>query len=237
LYHVADDIKWILDELNIKKAVIGGWSRGGMISSAFYDTYPERVLGLILEDGGSVSTNTHYHKMDSATLSTRIEQIFKDRFPELSYGSEFEAYTANYDTTLRGSQFELLAWIQSTKDGRWAISPGVLELFHMKTPEQFLENILYPTRAPLFAESMSVLEPKIIFRNLSVPLLIIDPTSADDLFPYEMENAALQKQHPDLIEHKLYPNTGHNVHYERADQFLKEVVIFLKRIKQFNGLK
>jgi pimeloyl-ACP methyl ester carboxylesterase len=208
-----------------------------MISSAFYDTYPERVLGLILEDGGSVSTNTHYHQMDSTTLGKRIDEIFKDRFPDLSYGSEYEAYCAYYDTTQRGNQFELLAWIRPTKEGRWAISPGVLELFNMKTPEQFLENILYPTRAPLFAESMSVLEPKIIFRNLSVPLLIIDPTSGEDLFPYEKENAALQKQHPALIEYKVYPSTGHNVHYERPEQFLKDVATFLKRIKQVNGLK
>lgn len=237
LYHVADDIKCILDELKIKKAVIGGWSRGGMISTAFYDAYPDRVLGLILEDGGSVSTNTYYHKMDPAQLTKRIGEIFKDRYPDTTYAREFDAYRAIYDTTQRGNQFELLAWIRPTKDGRWAISPGVLDLFNMKTPEQFRANILYPTQVPLFAESMSVLEPKIIFRNLSVPLLILDPTSKDDLFPFEAENAALQRQHPQLIEHKIYPNTGHNIHYERPKQFLTDVTNFLGKLKMSGSVK
>ena len=234
---MADDIKSILDELKIKKAVIGGWSRGGMISTAFYDTYPDRVLGLILEDGGSVSTNTFYHKMDSAQLTRRINELFKDRYPDTTYASEFDAYHAIYDTTQKGSQFDLLAWIRPTKNKRWAISPGVLDLFNMKTPEQFRSNILYPTQVPLFAESMSVLEPKIIFRNLSVPLLILDPTSPNDLFPFEVENAALQKQHPQLIDHKIYPNTGHNIHYERPKQFVTDVASFLVKVKAFNRVK
>ncbi|QMW04656.1 alpha/beta fold hydrolase [Spirosoma foliorum] len=237
LYHVADDIKAILDKLAIKKAVIGGWSRGGMISTAFYDAYPERVLGLILEDGGSVSPNTHYHEMEPSQLDKRIGELFKDRLPETIFDSEFDAYRSIYDTTQKGTQFELLAWIRPTQNGKWAISPGVLALFNMKTPEQFRDNILHPTRVPLFAESMSILEPKIVYRNLAVPLLIIDPTSADDLFPFETENAALQKQHPAFIEHKVYPNTGHNVHYERPAQFLNDVASFARRIKSFNRLK
>ncbi|MDJ1501542.1 alpha/beta hydrolase [Xanthocytophaga agilis] len=237
LYHIADDIKCILDELKIRKTVIGGWSRGAMVSTAFYDTYPDRVLGIILEDGGSVSSNTYYHKMDSAQLTQRIDQLFKDRLQEQIFNSEFETYQAYYDPAEKGNQFSLLAWIRPTKNGKWALSPGVLQLLHMQTPEQFLENILYPTRMPLFAESMAILEPKIIYRNLSVPLLIIDPTHSDDLFPFETENARLQKQHPALIEHKIYPNTGHNVHYEHPDQFLKDVINFLKRIKQYNHLR
>ncbi|RCR67205.1 alpha/beta fold hydrolase [Larkinella punicea] len=237
LHHVADDIKVMLDELKIKKAVIGGWSRGGMISTAFYDAYPDRVAGLILEDGGSVSTNTHYHSMKPIQLTTRIGAIFKDRLPDTTYKSEFEAYRAYYDTTQKGNQFELLAWIAPTKEGRWAISPGVLELFNMHTPEQFLDNILYPTRVPLFAESMSILEPKIIFRNLSVPVLILDPTGPDDLFPFETRNAALQQAHPSLIDHKVYPNTGHNIHYERPEQFLKDVATFMAKVKSHNRLK
>ena len=61
---------------------------------------------------------------------------------------------------------------------------------------------------------MAMIEPKIIYRNLHVPLRIIDPTSPDDLFPFEKDNAALQQQHSKFITHKIYPNTGHNVHYE-----------------------
>ena len=231
LYHVADDIKQLLDALKIQKAVIGGWSRGGMISTAFYDAYPERVLGLILEDGGSVATNTHYHKMPPDKLQERVEAIFKDRLPDTTYASEFEAYRANYDTSTNGNQFELLAWIRPTVAGRWAIGPGLLELFNMSTPGQFMANILYPTQVSLFAASMSVMEPKIIYRNLNVPLLILDPSSQDDLFPFEQENQALHRMHPTLVHHRIYKDTGHNIHIERPEQFVSDIAEFLKRIK------
>ncbi len=74
LYHVADDIKFLLDHLKIKKAIIGGWSRGGSISTVFYDAYPDRVLGLILEDGGSAAwvCNDHKESIDSFTVKIGV---------------------------------------------------------------------------------------------------------------------------------------------------------------------
>ncbi|MEN8126096.1 MAG: alpha/beta hydrolase, partial [Bacteroidota bacterium] len=52
LAHIADDIAAMMDQLGIKKAVIGGLSLGGGVSTTFYENYPQRALGLILEDGG-----------------------------------------------------------------------------------------------------------------------------------------------------------------------------------------
>ncbi len=84
---------------------------------------------------------------------------------------------------------------------------------------------------------MSVLEPKIDYRNLNVPMLILDPVSEDDAFPFEKENEALQKQHPNLIDHKIYEHTGHNIHYERREQFIEDVVNFLRKVKRHHSLK
>lgn len=47
---MADDLKGLLDHLNIDQAVIGGFSMGGYITFAFYRKYRERVRGLILAD-------------------------------------------------------------------------------------------------------------------------------------------------------------------------------------------
>ncbi len=237
LYHVADDIKFLMDKLKIKRSVIGGWSRGGSIATAFYDAYPANVLGLILEDGGSVSTNTYYHKMDSATLLKRIKEIFRERLVDTAYASQFDAYYANYDKDDKGNQFELLAWINKNKEGKWAIGAGLLELFNMSNNTQFLNNIIRPASVPLFAESMSILEPKIVYRNLNVPVLVLDPVGKDDLFPFEAENEALKNQHPNLIDHKIYLNTGHNIHYQRKEQFIKDVTTFLRKVKTYNHLK
>ncbi|OEJ99475.1 alpha/beta fold hydrolase [Roseivirga misakiensis] len=233
LYHVADDINTLMTEKGINKAIIGGWSRGGIIATAFYDTYPNKAMGLILEDGGSVSTNTHYHKMDDSQLTNRVKDIFKDRIEYPKLDSQFEAYRAFYDQSAGGNQFKLLAWLSQEPNGQWTIGSGVEELFNMANEKQFLNTILRPTQSSLFGESMAIIEPKIIYRNLNIPMLILDPMSDNDIFPYEEENKALAKQHPALITHKIFQNTGHNVHYERPNEFIKEVGLFLSVVKDF----
>ena len=231
LYHVADDIKEIMEVKKIEKAVIGGWSRGGIIATAFYDAYPEKVSGLILEDGGSVSTNTHYHKLSINELENRVKNVFKDRVLYSMYSSEYEAYKSYYDYSYGGTQFELLAWLTMDDNGKWSIGTGVEKLFNMSNENEFLDNILRPTKANLFGESMSIIEPKIVYRNLKVPMLILDPISEQDIFPYESENKQLRNQHPTLITHKIYEHTGHNIHNERPKEFVEDLGIFLKIIR------
>ena len=231
LYHVADDINELLKVKKIKKAIIGGWSRGGIIATAFYDTYPENVLGLILEDGGSVSTNTHYHKLSSNELDKRVNDIFKDRQSYPLFDNEYEAYKFFYDYSGRGTQFELLSWLTMDDKKKWSIGIGIEKLFNMSNEKEFLDNILRPTQANLFGESMAMIEPKIIYRNLKVPMLILDPISDQDIFPYESENRQLKNQHPTLITHKIYENTGHNIHYEKPDMFVKDLGTFLQTVK------
>lgn len=231
LYHVADDIKVLMDHLKIKKAVLGGWSRGGAVSTAFYDAYPEKVLGLILEDGGSVNMTSHYHKMDDAQLTQCIKGIMAHPMKDTVYTSLFDAYYKIYDPEETGTQFSLLAWISKTGVQQWKIYPGLLELFHMNSAQQWSDLILRPTKVGLFGASMSMLAPEIIYRNLNVPMLILDPVSENDFMPFEKENAALQARHPDFIEHKIYENTGHNIHYEQPKQFVQDLSDFLKRLK------
>lgn len=101
----------------------------------------------------------------------------------------------------------------------------------MSNEKEFLDNILRPTQANLFGESMAMIEPKIIYRNLKVPMLILDPISDQDIFPYESENRQLKNQHPTLITHKIYENTGHNIHYEKPDMFVKDLGTFLQTVK------
>ncbi|MEM7513426.1 MAG: alpha/beta hydrolase [Bacteroidota bacterium] len=233
LYHVADDVSDLMEEKNISKAVIGGWSRGGIIATAFYDAYPEKVLGLILEDGGSVSTNTYYHKMEEEELTTRVDEIFKERMDIPTFDSEFEAYQYFYSQEEGGTQFPLLAWIQEDSTGKWSIGAGLEDLFHMASKKQFLETVLRPTKASMYGESMALIEPKIIYRNLSVPMLILDPVSDNDLFPFERENSLLQQAHPTLVRYMIYKDTGHNIHYEQPDRFTRDLIEFKSVIETF----
>lgn len=232
LYHVADDIKFLMDKLSIEKAFVGGFSRGGYIATAFYDSYPESILGLILEDGGSVSSNTYYHKLASAELNARAKNFdTKNKQPwDTIYDSRFEAYKSLYDKNEKGSQFPVLALIKKNRSEKWSIIYSeMMVLFHLGNSQQFLDLTLRPTKTPLFASSIMMIEPKIIFRNLNVPILIFDPVGQNDPMPFEKENQALKNQHPDLIEHITYKDTEHNIHYEHPKRFTFDVITFLKK--------
>ncbi|KEO73072.1 alpha/beta hydrolase [Anditalea andensis] len=233
LYHVADDIYFLMNHLNIGKAVIGGWSRGGYISSAFYDAYPEHTLGLILEDGGSVATNLNYHKLDLDSLERLVTSFDVESYikSDTIFRSEKEAFFSLYDPQDSLAQFQLLAWIKQVGMDEWAVNPNLFELFHHQNSVNILNIILRPTNTPLFAASMAMMEPKIIFRNLNIPILILDPISHQDLFPFEKENENLKLKYPDLITLKKYYDTGHNIHSERPLQFVQDLHDFLKLVK------
>ena len=68
--HVADDIIALMDYLKIEKAIIGGWSRGGIISTVFYGDYPNRALGLICVDGGTDYGNYYMESLSDSTLNS-----------------------------------------------------------------------------------------------------------------------------------------------------------------------
>ncbi|MGD1891136.1 MAG: alpha/beta fold hydrolase [Cyclobacteriaceae bacterium] len=233
LYHIADDIKYLMDSLNIERAVVGGWSRGGYISTAFYDAYPERTLGLILEDGGSVATNYNYHRLDDDSLTQLIASFEVEKYvkADTTFSSEQAAFFSLYDQNDTTSQFHWLSYIKKVSPEKWAANPKLFDLFHHGSNEQIMSNIFRPANVPLFAASMALIEPRIIFRNLNVPVLILDATHQDDIFPFEQANHALQANHSDLIEHIDYENSGHGSHYEQPKQFVQDVKEFLVRIK------
>lgn len=47
---LAEDVRGLLDELGLRRVVLGGLSMGGYVCFAFYRRWPERVIALILAD-------------------------------------------------------------------------------------------------------------------------------------------------------------------------------------------
>ena len=156
---------------------------------------------------------------------------------DTTYASEFEAYYFDKRQTSKKDRFELLATNKQTRNGKWAYDPHQMEWLHEDTPEHVLDNILRPTRVPLFESSALLLQPKVIYRSLLAPMLIIDPVSENDRFPLEKYNKQLQQMHPALIEHKIYPNTNHGAHLQKSAEFIKDAIAFLKRVKTFHRLR
>lgn len=67
----ADQVAELLDQLHIKKAIIGGESMGGYISLAFLKKYPEKVAGLILSNTTS-NADTEEGKIKRETTAADV---------------------------------------------------------------------------------------------------------------------------------------------------------------------
>jgi len=240
IYDVADDIKFLLDKLKIKKAIIGGWSRGGTISTAFYDDYPQMVQALILEDGGSVAWDFNVKSTDIEKDIEDLKQFYHNK-KELVFDTEFEAYWYMYnnwgikgkqDKKLKKEIFTSYARIKKNEKGKFEINPKAEELTGENKAEENIAIIYTPFTAKYsFGASTHQLNPKIIYRNLTIPMLIFDPISKNDWFDFKDENAALAQKHPSLITHKVYEKTWHGVKDERPNDVLNDIKVFLNHNK------
>ncbi len=236
IYHVADDVKFLLDYLKIKKAIIGGFSRGGSIATAFYDAYPAYVCGIILQDGGSVAWPTMEHKLSIDSMYTKTRNDFKEfeQSANTTFDTEFEAIQQTANLKNKGRVFYALAAVKQNSAGKWAAHHDLDEFLGESSADTFLDAFYRPFASPhLFGTSTTLLYPKIIYRNLDVPMLILDPVSTNDRFDFEAENAKLQKTHPTLITHKVYPNTSHGLMFQRPKEFLADLTAFMATVKAF----
>ncbi len=236
--HIADDLVAMLDQLHIPKAVFGGASKGGFVAAAVYDQYPSRVLGLLLNDGGSWSNQVIFDHHGTGAFRKMMAQ--GDPTPPTMEGaSQFEVFRALAGSGITRSQpppaervLDFLANINRRADGRWAFMPGFAQM--MGTAQQYLASATAPSTLPLLQWSQHALIPMAVFRNLKVPMMIIDPQSADstdDETPVTDQNRRLAALHPDLIVHQIYPETIHEAYRQRPDWFIRDAVELLRRVK------
>lgn len=77
----ADEIKQLLDYLNLSKAIIAGESMGGYIAFAFLDKYPNQVAGLVLSNTQAIADNEEIkairEKVASEILTNGADSFIK----------------------------------------------------------------------------------------------------------------------------------------------------------------
>lgn len=82
----ADEVKQLLDQLHISKAIIGGESMGGYIALAFIEKYPNHVKGLILSDTQSIADNEETKQKREATAQDVLQhgttELIKNFIPK-----------------------------------------------------------------------------------------------------------------------------------------------------------
>lgn len=69
----ADEVKALLDQLHIKKAIIGGESMGGYVALAFLQKYPDHINGLILSGTQSIADNQEMQTKREASARDVLE--------------------------------------------------------------------------------------------------------------------------------------------------------------------
>ncbi|MDM1296489.1 alpha/beta hydrolase [Sphingobacterium sp. N143] len=226
----ADDLAAVMDSLHIQKAVLGGFSRGGYLATAFYDKHPQRVSGLVLEDGGTVAFRSLFDQMGpagrhdflrSVTPPPEVQKLLFDR-----YGSEFEIYK-NIDQ-LDGSagQWQIFGFIRHVGDD-WLLYHGLNEYMNMQDSLHYVQVLNNAPDISKYASSMVRVDPLKTYSSLHVPMLIMDAVGKQDTFGSEEGNRKLKAMHPDLIQHKIIDCADHNIHFACPQDFMAELQRFL----------
>lgn len=230
LSHIADDIAAMMDQLGIPRAVIGGLSLGGGVTTTFYENYPGRALALVLEDGGAdavqARTEMMYEQMKAmmANMPDLEPPVFAERFDGFQWIAGW--YVPGWGGTLPPAIAPALhSWIVENGEGGYMVHYDGERLWGEGEPTY---NPAEGYKLPLLSQSWRRVNPFITYRNLGVPMLIIDPTG--DVFSPTEAFEKLRAMHPDLIRVVEYPDTPHAAHPMRPEWFVRDMTWLLQRV-------
>ena len=96
---MAEDLKEIMDDLNLNTAILLGHSMGGKTVMEFSMNYPEKVEKLIVVDIAPVAYEVHHYIIIEALKSVPLESV--------SSRKEAESYLSKYISDLGTKQFLL----------------------------------------------------------------------------------------------------------------------------------
>lgn len=232
IYHLADDIKELFVHENLESCIIVGVSRGGTIATAFYDEYPDLLKGIALIDGGSVPWVINVQKLSERDARQRIGSFSTPT--DTLFDSKEQAF-AFYNYLDENNSWKTLNRIQKTgfqNDIFWTSNYGLRRWLRESSLDEIMDGAYRSHTLPPFAASNLLIDPKIVYRNLDIPLLIVDPVKKGDwLMDFKLENERLKEMHGDKVIHKIYKDANHNILYYQPDRLLNDLQSFFKIIK------
>jgi len=233
IYDVADDLIGLLDSLHIPAAVFGGSVKGAFIAAAAYDQYRNRVLGLLLAEGGTFSMQWLYDH----NAWVRDALTHDELPPAITGPSEFDVFRriAAGQVPATGpipteGLLNALMRIGPTSGGQWGFLPGFSQM--VTTTELLSTGPTRPSTFPLLQWSQNAMMPMVVFRRLHVPMTILDLQEQEDVLPVSDQNERLARAHPDLVVHRVYPDTHGAILQARPDWFVRDAVELLDRVRQ-----
>jgi hypothetical protein len=125
---------------------------------------------------------------------------------------------------------DMVVRIGPNDTGGWEFLPGFDRM--MGSLESYYAGATRPSTMPLLQWSQHALIPTVVFRNLRVPMLILDPQEPNDELDVTDQNEKLAAQHPTLIVHRIYKESGHAVVASRPDWFVRDATELLARVQK-----
>lgn len=229
LYDIADDIKFLLDSKKIKSTFISGWSRGGSIATAFYDSYSCMVKGIVLIDGGAANWIRKRQSLSEEKINSHFQKL-EGNIAKNYYQSQYELYKANYSTDYPLWNSYNFSFFGEESEG-WTFNPNLQAWLQDNTIELKKQQFYKPATANLFNQSTFFMLPEVIYRDLKTRILIIDPLKDDEegLFSFSDEYLKVQAINPNLVNISKYPNATHAVIFEEPVRLQNEIINFIKK--------
>lgn len=232
LYDVADDIKYLLDSKKIKSSYLAGWSRGGSIATAFYDSYPKMVKGLVLIDGGAANWIRKRQLLSEEQIQAHFKKM-EGNIAKTYFPSQFELYKANYSAEYPLWNSFNFSFFGQEANG-WTFNPNLQTWLQDNSIELKKQHFYKPATANLFNQSTFFMLPEVIYRDLKTSILIIDPLKDDNegFFSFSDEYQKIKAINPKLVTISTYPNATHAVIYEESVRLQQEIIAFIKGTKK-----
>lgn len=225
-----DDINNLLDSLEIKKCIIGGFSRGAYLATMFYKKNPHRVSALILEDGGISPFLEHFRTLPSATLKAKLDNEIQKRPQELfeEYHTEEEAFQALYpygESTANNwyKNFSYIIYL----NGKYRIYKDLDKIYGMDSYENLSDLTQGILTSNPFANDLMVFPFFEVISAIDIPTLILEASSDNDLFLNSNYYLDLKKQNK-YIQHHTFENSDHNIHFDQPKEFIQSIIGFLQ---------
>lgn len=202
---LVEDLKGLMDHLNIEKAHLMGQSMGGWVSQNFALKYPDKVNKLVL-----IGTN---HKGAGLYI---LKNTLIDLY-EVAKTSKEEAFW-KYAKLMHHRNYlkEMRAEPSKKFYGLWSVEDLI---------EELTDNQMTPEDYDRFEKAGSMHNTLDRLSELNHPAIIIGG-SKDKMSP----KLVLDEMHAELPNStiKIFENSGHHVFIERAPEVNELIIDFLK---------
>jgi pimeloyl-ACP methyl ester carboxylesterase len=197
---LADDLKQLMEHLDIKRAIIGGVSMGGGVSHTFALKYPQKVKGLILSD--SVGTG----------ITKPGKQISQEDMERLRIKREYVIH-----------RYGVVEWAYRSIDA------GMAQKSIIEQPDKQLEYLqrmaVFPVNGAIYSYRL-IMGRKIpgieLTKNLTMPTLIVIGDEDDFLSGAEWLRDTIPNRRFALLTY-----AGHATIHTKPDAWRKATEEFL----------